>query len=406
MKQKNIKTVSLVVTTLTYLIIGAAFFDYFESSLEDQQHTILNTNITIFRHKHGMNTTEFNKLWNTILWQKPYKAGNQWKFLGSLYFCTLVVTLIGYGHSTPRTIYGKSFCIFYTLVGIPIFLIMFQSVGERLNSLIVYVFSYFKKKLRFKNPEVSMVELIGVEFGLSITITIFAMYVFVRSEGWTYFDAAYYCFITLTTIGFGDMVPLQTNNNLSDNFSYACFTIFFILIGLTTLASSMNLLVLRLASISAEEQVQEKIDQDEARRQMAHLDGDVINFKNRSSAKEGPDQVQDNISVCSCNCFDYEVCQTERYRVCFSKKKRYKNSTQSDTSDMYTCNVNNINKNASDDQSVTNESQNIAKKGFFQRPRQNKVKRLDNSHNNVKNIKKKSNEVERDDEVNLDETES
>ena len=170
---------------------------------------------------------------------------------------------------------------------------MFQSVGERLNSFIVYMFSNLKKKLNFKKHDVSMVELIAVEFGLALTITIFASYIFVHNEGWTYFDALYYCFITLTTIGFGDMVPLQTDNALSDKYSYACFTILFILTGLTTLASSMNLLVLKIASITAEEQVKEKIEQDEARRQMAHIDGDVINFNTRlnSVSKEIPEQV-------------------------------------------------------------------------------------------------------------------
>ena len=133
--------------------------------------------------------------------KKPYDAGDQWKFLGSLYFCLVTVTLIGYGHSTPKTMAGKVFCIGYTFVGIPISLIMFQSVGERLNSLIVFFLAKLKKRLKFRNHEVSIVELITIEGCFSVTITLCGSYVFMENEGWTYFNSVYYCFVTLTTIG-------------------------------------------------------------------------------------------------------------------------------------------------------------------------------------------------------------
>lgn len=170
-----------------------------------------------------MNDTEFNRLWIKILEKKPYQAGNQWKFVGSLYFCTVVVTLIGYGHSTPRTVAGKCFCIFYTLIGIPIFLIMFQSVGERLNSLIVFFLTRFKKRLKLKNQEVGLFELISIEFFLTMTITLVASYVFMNKEEWTYFDAMYYCFITLTTIG---KDPHKIETSFYDKMIFKAFSIF------------------------------------------------------------------------------------------------------------------------------------------------------------------------------------
>lgn len=276
MQRQNIRTLSLVVITLVYLIIGAALFDKFESTNEKKKHTELVRNISLFKLKYNMNDTEFNQLWNNMLNKKPY--GN-WKFIGSLYFCTVVVTLIGYGHSTPKTVAGKSFCIFYTIIGIPIFLIMFQSVGERLNSIIVYILSKIKQKLKFKNQEIDMFELITVEFVLTLTIVLFASYIFVKNENWSYFDSIYYCLITLLTIGFGDLVPMQKNNALSNDFTYVSFTILFILTGLTTLASSMNLLVLRLATINAEEQVQIKLQEAEAQAQRCVL-GNFILFNN------------------------------------------------------------------------------------------------------------------------------
>jgi hypothetical protein len=117
------------------------------------------------------------------------------------------------------------------------------------------------------------------------------------------------------------MVPMQKNSALSN--SYACFTIIFILTGLTTLASSINLLVLHLASLTAEEKVQEKLEADEARRQMVHLDGDIINLHDRTfEHKENPEMLVDNVSVCSCNCMQsFSMEQRKRKKNNKSSKK-------------------------------------------------------------------------------------
>lgn len=84
---------------------------------------------------------------------------------------------------------------------------------------------------------------------------------FSRYEGWSYFDSIYYCFITLTTIGFGDMVALQKDNALNNKPEYVMFALIFILFGLAIVAASLNLLVLRFVTMNTED---ERRDEAEA----------------------------------------------------------------------------------------------------------------------------------------------
>lgn len=67
--------------------------------------------------------------------------------------------LSGYGHSTPNTISGKLFTMFYAIVGIPLGLVMFQSIGERLNKFSSVVIRNVKKLLNCKDVQVKTCKL-------------------------------------------------------------------------------------------------------------------------------------------------------------------------------------------------------------------------------------------------------
>ena len=58
-------------------------------------------------------------------------------------------------------------------------------------------------------------------------------------EQWSFLDSAYFCFITLTTIGFGDFVPAQ-NVKENEEVSIALCSLY-LLFGIALLAMSFNL---------------------------------------------------------------------------------------------------------------------------------------------------------------------
>lgn len=100
-------------------------------------------------------------------------------------------------------------------MGIPLGLVMFQSIGERLNKFASVVIRQFKKYLHCQRVEATEMNLMCATGMLSSIIITTGAAVFSRYEGWTYFDSFYYCFVTLTTIGFGDYVALQVSITLS-----------------------------------------------------------------------------------------------------------------------------------------------------------------------------------------------
>lgn len=57
-----------------------------------------------FVRKYNITSEDYRMMEIVVIENKPHKAGPQWKFAGAFYFATVVLAMIGYGHSTPVTI--------------------------------------------------------------------------------------------------------------------------------------------------------------------------------------------------------------------------------------------------------------------------------------------------------------
>lgn len=75
---------------------------------------------------------------------------------------------------------------------------------------------------------------------LVVSYIIMGAFLFKSWENWDFSDSAYFCFITLTTIGFGDFVPAQRMKG-DDTRLRIWFCSLYLLFGIALLAMSFNL---------------------------------------------------------------------------------------------------------------------------------------------------------------------
>ncbi|XP_048085724.1 potassium channel subfamily K member 9 [Alosa alosa] len=254
MKRQNVRTLSLIICTFTYLLVGAAVFDALESDYEMREKEQLEAEEKRLQGKYNISEDDYRKLETIIMEAEPHRAGVQWKFAGSFYFAITVITTIGYGHAAPGTDAGKAFCMFYAVLGIPLTLVMFQSLGERMNTFVKYLLKRIKKCCGMRITDVSMENMVTVGFFSCIGTLCIGAAAFSHYEDWSFFQSYYYCFITLTTIGFGDFVALQKNRALQRKPLYVAFSFMYILVGLTVIGAFLNLVVLRFLTMNSEDE--------------------------------------------------------------------------------------------------------------------------------------------------------
>lgn len=124
----------------------------------------------------------------------------------------------GYGNIVPATAWGKGFCIILAIIGIPFTGIVLGKIGVAFTNLIKKADNFIENRIKQCFPKASKEEKMKAHVRKIQLVCIFSLFIILFllipaavftefEEDWRYFDSFYYCFISLTTIGLGDMTP-------------------------------------------------------------------------------------------------------------------------------------------------------------------------------------------------------
>lgn len=180
--------------------------EYTEKDDRQEKYQLLYSLYQFLASKYNMSLEEFNNISN-IAYEALSEPKPQWTYDIVVSFVWQALTIVGYGWITPQTPTGQILCIFVSLLGIPITLLAFKSIGELIAKWVNTIVTKFEKKI-LKRLEPKHKKTKGAVILFSTMISLIALNgVLLKNQtDWTIVEGVYFWFITFTTIGFGDYV--------------------------------------------------------------------------------------------------------------------------------------------------------------------------------------------------------
>nr|4RUF_A Chain A, Potassium channel subfamily K member 4 [Homo sapiens]4RUF_B Chain B, Potassium channel subfamily K member 4 [Homo sapiens] len=244
---------ALLALVLLYLVSGALVFRALEQPHEQQAQRELGEVREKFLRAHPcVSDQELGLLIKEVAdalgggadpetQSTSQSSHSAWDLGSAFFFSGTIITTIGYGNVALRTDAGRLFCIFYALVGIPLFGILLAGVGDRLGSSLRHGIGHIEAIFLKWHVPPELVRVLSAMLFLLIGCLLFVLtptFVFCYMEDWSKLEAIYFVIVTLTTVGFGDYVAGADPRQ--DSPAYQPLVSFWILLGLAYFASVLT----------------------------------------------------------------------------------------------------------------------------------------------------------------------
>lgn len=247
--RKGLMLLLYTVCYIAYVALGGLCFLLIEGPQEDAMHkNMMVAKANLIKKHPGVTEDALDEFLNDVTSFRVRgvispNATTKWTYSEAVFFSVTLLTTIGYGHVAPVSPLGKATCMVYTGFGIPFTLLLLAAYVQRLmNASEVFKRILFCSLKNVVKPVVIHFIHVGTIIA-SIVILCFLIPAIVFSHleaGWSYLDALYFCFISLTTVGLGDFVPsLSPNQSYSDLYRFA--VTFYVVAGVTAMMFMMSL---------------------------------------------------------------------------------------------------------------------------------------------------------------------
>ncbi|VDO33046.1 unnamed protein product [Haemonchus placei] len=249
-KKYGFKNICLLLLVLSYTLLGAAVFYVIESNYERKTILIRKAALDKTIESIAKEMTEtindpektvdeqtmityLQRTYITLLKQESaydgstfYKAEDmernlRWTFGSSCFFSMNVYTTTGYGSIAPESSLGKACVIIYGFLFVPLTLVVIRHLG---NSALVILTNFyanivirwrrFRSKKDAENGEIftlpvllCMLFMLVYLMGTTTLIFLYDKFSGEPDTGVSYFLSFYFSFISISTIGLGDVMP-------------------------------------------------------------------------------------------------------------------------------------------------------------------------------------------------------